>query len=256
MERYIAVAVIRRSRHFVRMNPSLGDVVGTKNAPSLDDIIVTIHKVYEDVSDVNEDSLLMNLENIIQDGDLPKCYMVNVVCTYNLGVRLNLRKIALYKKDKLQCKFNPVKFAAMTLTVKTKWLAPTTALVFSSSNIVHTGAKTEEHARQSAWALTYYFNKFLEIPVSLTKFKITNIVSHFNVGYKVDLKTLAAEIGARATFEPNMIQSCRVRDKDDPKLVCLVYHSGAVVVTGAKKRKHVKNQYRLIGDICKRHRSN
>jgi transcription initiation factor TFIID TATA-box-binding protein len=198
-------------------------------------------------------SSIIQLLNEVKLESYPTCQMVNVVSTYSLGVRLNLQAIALMYKHVMPIVFNPDRFAAAALSVKTKNLPPTKVLLFSSGNVVHTGAKTEEHSRTSGWALAYFFNKFLGIPATLIDFRIRNIVGHFSLGYAVDLDGLSTKLGARATFEPERIQSCRIRSKDDVKLVALVYFTGSAVVTGAKTRDDMIKNYKETVDTCKDH---
>ncbi len=223
----------------------------------MNDIEKSLLKKYEERDEIDdmgkkmEPLEMIEYDSIIRSKELPPCKIVNVVCTYRFSIQLNLKKIALYYRGLLPAKFNPSKFAAMILTMKTNNMPPTTALIFSSSNVVHTGAKTEAHARLSAWELVTYFRKKLKIPVSLRDFKIRNIVSHFNLGYRVDLKKLAKKIAGRASFEPEFIHSCRIRMLGDHKRVALVYLTGAVVLTGVKNREQLYEMYHIIGKICK-----
>jgi hypothetical protein len=66
--------------------------------------------------------------NTFQSEGFPPCNIDNVVCTYSIGhnstsfffffyyligIKPNLRNIGLNKRNSLNCKFNPSKFAAM-----------------------------------------------------------------------------------------------------------------------------------------------
>lgn len=54
---------------------------------------VTLEELYSNAPNV--DDYLMELDNVIKTDELPPCTMVNVVATYHLGVRLNLKYMAL-----------------------------------------------------------------------------------------------------------------------------------------------------------------
>ena len=122
-----------------------------------------------------------------------------------------------------------------------------------------TGPKSEEFARCSAYVLNYYFNVHLDLPAQVINFQIRNIVSHFNLGYEIDLKGLQEEIGSRAMFVPDKIHCCRIRKstkEEEWEQVCLVFMSGAVVITGAKNREDIKILYEENAAICSRHKNN
>lgn len=179
--------------------------------------------------------------------------IVNVVSTYNLGkITLNLRKLAICRRD-VPVKFNPMRFAAATINL-TNEDDKTTALIFGSGNMVHTGAKTEEEARLHAHTLVRFLNLFLGIPARVTDFKITNIVCDFKLGFEVDLSSIKRELGTRAKYNPIKFPACRVLSIDDPKEVGLVYFSGGTVLTGLKNRGGVNKLHKSIYDICNKHR--
>jgi TATA-box binding protein (TBP) (component of TFIID and TFIIIB) len=86
--------------------------------------------------------------NIIETPGYPPAKIVNVVTTFQLGIRLNPTKIAFEMRDKIGLKFNPSRFAAATLNLETKDNNFTVALIFSSGKGVHTGAKTVNDNKQ------------------------------------------------------------------------------------------------------------
>lgn len=68
----------------------------------------------------------------------------NVVATVNLGITLDLQKIALKTRN---AEFNPQRFAAVIMRIREP---KTTALIFSSGKVVVTGAKTEDDSKLAA----------------------------------------------------------------------------------------------------------
>jgi TATA-box binding protein (TBP) (component of TFIID and TFIIIB) len=200
---------------------------------------------------IEHEDLISSMDNIIQDEGMPRCRIANVVCTYKIGVKLNLNKTALLFRDTLPAKYNPKKFAAMIVTGRVSNKLPmTTILIFSTSNVVHTGAKTEFEARLSAWYLVNYLNLFLGVPATISEFEIRNIVSYFRLGHKVNLNQLWEAIGGRAAFQPQLIHSCRIRHKINPEQVLLVFVTGNIVITGPKDRQAVIDNYRNALKLC------
>lgn len=63
------------------------------------------------------------------------CTCRNIVCTVNLGCKLDLKKIALHARN---AEYNPKRFAAVIMRIRDP---RTTALIFSSGKMVCTGAK-------------------------------------------------------------------------------------------------------------------
>ncbi|VDK71710.1 unnamed protein product, partial [Anisakis simplex] len=76
--------------------------------------------------------------------DVPSPALQNIVSTVNLGVALDLKKIALHARN---AEYNPKRFAAVIMRIREP---RTTALIFSSGKMVCTGAKSEEASRLAA----------------------------------------------------------------------------------------------------------
>jgi len=68
------------------------------------------------------------------------CMCRNIVCTVNLGCKLDLKKIALHARN---AEYNPKRFAAVIMRIRDP---RTTALIFSSGKMVCTGAKRFIHS--------------------------------------------------------------------------------------------------------------
>jgi len=192
--------------------------------------------------------------NVIHADGMPDAHIVNVVATYRLGLRLNLKKISYYLREIVPVKFNPKRFAAMTINLEAEGIDDTTALVFGSGNVVQTGAKTEEDSRLSAHYNVRFFNEVLGIPARLENFTITNMVCDMKVGFEVDLDMLKNDLGSRARYIPKNFPACRIRSDEDNKRVALVYWSGGVVLTGCKKREDICTMHRETFKLCKDHR--
>ena len=163
----------------------------------------------------------------------------NVVCTVNLGVQLDLKRIALRARN---AEYNPRRFAAVIMRIRDP---KTTALIFSSGKMVITGAKSEESAKISCKKYTriiqrlgYGYAKFLD-------FRIQNIVASCDVHFPIRLESLAHAHNQFCSYEPELFPGLIYR-MITPKVVLLVFVSGKIVLTGAKKRNDIYQAFNNI----------
>ena len=122
----------------------------------------------------------------------------------------------------------------------------------SSNNFIHlinvsfvviTGAKSEEAAKVSCKKYTriiqrlgYGYAKFLE-------FKIQNIVASCDIHFPVRLESLAHAHNQFCSYEPELFPGLIYR-MITPKVVLLIFVSGKLVLTGAKKRNDIYILYK------------
>lgn len=135
-------------------------------------------------------------------------------------------KLASEYRDIFPLKYNPNKFAAATLNFSCEGVGQMTALIFSTGNIVLTGAVCEELSREAAWALARAFHELVDIPATVVRFKMRNMVSSFKLGFEVELYDLKAAIGDRVVFEPMKFPAAIMRGPFDTKEVILTYDWG------------------------------
>ena len=107
----------------------------------------------------------------------------NIVSTVNMGVKLDLKKIALHARN---AEFNPKRFAAVIMRIREP---RTTALIFSSGKMVCTGAKSEEDSRLAARKYARIVQK-LGFPTKFKDFKIQNMVGSCDVKFPIRLEGL------------------------------------------------------------------
>ncbi|KAK6022957.1 transcription factor TFIID, partial [Ostertagia ostertagi] len=96
--------------------------------------------------------------------DIPMPTLQNIVSTVNLGVPLDLKKIALHARN---AEYNPKRFAAVIMRIREP---RTTALIFSSGKMVCTGAKSEDASRLAARKYARIVQK-LGFDAKFTEFK-------------------------------------------------------------------------------------
>ena len=175
----------------------------------------------------------------------PPFQLQNVVATFNIGIdRVDLRDLALTRPF---IEYNPHKFAAATMRIASP---RTTALGFASGNMVCTGAKNEALSRLASRKYVRLLQKH-NVPVSFRDFKIQNIVAATNVQRTIKLNELAQAYGPYVSYEPDLFPGLVFRTTA-PKLVFLIFRSGKIVITGAKKREQIASTYdKLYQNVIK-----
>jgi len=163
----------------------------------------------------------------------------NVVATVNLGCKLDLKEIALHARN---AEYNPKRFAAVIMRIRDP---KTTALIFASGKMVCTGAKSEQDSRLAAKKYCRIIQRLGFKDAEFKEFKIQNIVGSCDVKFPIRLEGLFYAHGYFATYEPELFPGLIYRMKQ-PKIVLLIFVSGKVVLTGAKKREEI---YRAFENI-------
>jgi len=102
-------------------------------------------------------------------GDKLLIRIQNLSSTANLGVRVDLKKIALKCRN---TEFNPRRFGAVIMRLRD----PTaTALIFASGKMVVTGVKSTHNATLAAKKFAYVVEKVGFKPKEFMDFKVQNI---------------------------------------------------------------------------------
>jgi transcription initiation factor TFIID TATA-box-binding protein len=164
--------------------------------------------------------------------------VANVVATVNLGVRLDLKDIALKARN---CEYNPKRFSAIVMRIREP---KATGLIFGSGKMVVTGAQSEDDARLAARKFARIVNK-LGNNVIFTEFKVQNIVGTLNVGHQLRLEGLYAKHTYFCHYEPELFPGLIYR-MARPKVTLMIFHTGNVVVTGAKTRQNMQEAFDLM----------
>ena len=176
------------------------------------------------------------IEEMSKNNCLPK--LQNIVSTANFKCILDLREIALKAKN---AEYNPRRFAAVIMRIKEP---KTTALIFSSGKMVCTGARTEEESRQASRTYAKIILK-LGFPVKFSEFTVQNIVASCDVKFPIRLEGLANTFLKFCSYEPEMFPGL-IFHMLEPKIVLLIFVSGKIVLTGAKKREDIYRAYQKI----------
>jgi len=155
----------------------------------------------------------------------------NVVGTATLNQRIDLNAVM---KGNPGVEYRPEQFPGLVFRLK----RPKTAtLIFSSGKMVCTGAKSEKESRRAVMKVVKELKKSGIIIIGKPEFKIQNIVASVSLGGLIDLEKCAYSLG-RTMYEPEQFPGLIYR-MDEPKVVILIFTSGKLVCTGAKKEGDV-----------------
>jgi len=114
---------------------------------------------------------------------------------------------------------------------------------------VCTGAKSPSQVYKTVKAIVRLLKRRNIIVTKEPEIKIQNIVASGNLGAEVNLEK-AAYLLENAMYEPEQFPGLIYR-MDDPKVVLLIFSSGKLVCTGAKKEEDVKGAIRKIYERLK-----
>jgi len=155
----------------------------------------------------------------------------NVVASATLNQRIDLKAVV---KSYPGVEYRPEQFPGLVFRLK----KPKTAtLIFNSGKMVCTGAKSEREARGAVMKVIDELKRSGIVIVGKPELKIQNIVASANLGGMIDLEQAAFTLG-KTMYEPEQFPGLIYR-MDDPKVVILLFASGKLVCTGAKKEEDV-----------------
>ena len=155
----------------------------------------------------------------------------NVVASATLNQKVDLNAVV---KGYPGVEYRPEQFPGLVFRLK----RPKTAtLIFNSGKMVCTGAKSEKEARRAVAKVIKELKKGGIIIIGKPELKIQNIVASANLGGMIDLEKSAYSLG-RTMYEPEQFPGLIYR-MESPKVVILLFASGKLVCTGAKREEDV-----------------
>ncbi len=162
----------------------------------------------------------------------------NVVASASINQTVDLNLIT---KNFVDVEYHPDQFPGLVFRLKNP---KTATLIFSSGKMVCTGAKSEEQARKAVQEVVRRLRKG-SIPVkNEAEIEIQNIVASANLGGKVHLEEAARQL-PKSMYEPEQFPGL-IHRMADPKTVILLFASGKLVCTGAKRESEV---YRAVNNL-------
>ncbi|MDH5437330.1 MAG: TATA-box-binding protein [Candidatus Bathyarchaeota archaeon] len=155
----------------------------------------------------------------------------NVVASATLNQKVDLNAVV---KGYPGVEYRPEQFPGLVFRLK----RPKTAtLIFNSGKMVCTGAKSEKEARRAVVKVIKELKKGGIIIIGKPEMKIQNIVASASLGGMIDLEKSAYSLG-RTMYEPEQFPGLIYR-MESPKVVILLFASGKLVCTGAKREENV-----------------
>jgi len=165
----------------------------------------------------------------------------NVVASVKLNHEIDLKEIVRAFPD---VDYRPESFPGVVYKLE----KPKTAtLIFNSGRMVCTGAKSERDAFKAVRKIVRNLRKEGIVILGKPEIKIQNIVAMADLHRNVDLETAFYKL-RRAIYEPDQFPGL-IFKMDDPKVTFLIFSSGKLVCTGAKREEEI---YEAVEKLHKR----
>jgi len=181
----------------------------------------------------------------LDDDDLPQpeVKIENIVATVIVGNELDLNLI----ETKIpEVDYNPDQFPGLVFRLEHPKV---TVLIFKSGKMVITGAKS---VKQLVNVVKKILKTFKEKGIEIKgrpQIQIQNIVASANLKVHIDLETAAMEL-ENSLYEPEQFPGLIYR-MDSPRVVMLIFSSGKMVITGAKREDEVIEAIRKVAKKLK-----
>lgn len=167
--------------------------------------------------------------------DEQKISIENIVASTILAEKLDLNQVALALDG---AEYEPEQFPGLVYRLKEE---RTAILLFRSGKANCTGAKTIESVQRTIKAVVQKLED-AGLPTIIKEPTITvqNIVAVYDLKNDLNLNAIAITLGLeRVEYEPEQFPGLVYRVAE-PKVVMLLFGSGKVVCTGAKKEADIK----------------
>ena len=159
----------------------------------------------------------INIENVVATGALHQNIDLNSIVRVFPGVE-----------------YRPEQFPGLVYRLKKP---KSTTLIFSSGKMVCTGAKSEQQARKAVMKVVDELNRNGIVILGKPEIQIQNMVASVGLGGHIDLEKVSYSL-KRTMYEPEQFPGLIYR-MEDPKTVILIFSTGKLVCTGAKKEAEV-----------------
>ena len=155
----------------------------------------------------------------------------NVVAVATLGQKIDLLAIMKVFRN---VEYRQKKFPGLVFRLKRP---KTTTLIFSTGKMVCPGAKSEKEVFSTVKRVVRELRKEGFIIPGRPKIDVVNVVGTADVGGEIDLETMS-DVLENVMYEPEQFPGLVYR-LTEPKVVLLVFASGKLVITGARREEQV-----------------
>ncbi|HIQ23609.1 MAG TPA: TATA-box-binding protein [Pyrodictium delaneyi] len=177
----------------------------------------------------------------------PTANIENIVATVSLDQTLDLRMI---ERSILTVEYNPEQFPGLVYRLDSPKV---TALIFKSGKMVVTGAKSTHDLIEAVKKIVRNLKKHGIQIYGRPKVQIQNIVASANLNVCVDLERAALTL-ENSMYEPEQFPGL-IHRMDEPRVVLLIFSSGKMVITGAKREEEVYEAVNKIYEELKKLRA-
>ncbi len=180
----------------------------------------------------------MVLLRVLSGRSTPSAKIENIVATVTLDQTLDLHEI---ERNVPRVEYNPDQFPGLVFRLDRPKV---TALIFKSGKMVVTGSKsTQELIRSVKRIIRTLYEHGIKI-TGKPKIQIQNIVASANLGVEVNLEEAAYKL-ENNMYEPEQFPGL-IHRMADPHVVLLIFGSGKMVITGAKRESEVMEAVKKI----------
>lgn len=160
----------------------------------------------------------------------------NVVATVVVEIteKIDLNQIA---RRHAEVEYNPERFPGLVMRIEKP---RATILIFSTGKMVVTGLRKASEAERVVDKVVKNIRK-AGIRVANPEITIQNIVASGDLHTNIDLN-MAAIVMEYAMYEPEVFPGLIYR-MQEPKTVFLIFSTGRIVCTGAKKKRLLEKQF-------------
>ncbi|MCK4457221.1 MAG: TATA-box-binding protein [Thermoplasmata archaeon] len=174
-----------------------------------------------------------------------KAEVQNIVASTRLADKLDLDAVVPILEG---AQYDTERFPGLVYRMK----KPKTALLlFRTGKVVCTGGKSLDDVRE---AVEIVAGKLHEAGMPVERhpeITVQNIVAVCDLGSDLNLNNIAISLDMNMEYEPEQFPGLVLR-LEDPKIVCLLFGSGKMVLTGAKNTEDLDQATESVREILSR----
>lgn len=168
----------------------------------------------------------------------------NIVATCSLEKDVPLVKLA---ETLPNTEYNPEQFPGLVMRIKEP---KTSALIFSSGNIVCTGAKSMKKVKESIQVIIKNVAKVGVKVTTKPQIKVQNMVASGDIGIDLNLNQLAMQL-ENTEYEPEQFPGL-VYKLAGTRATFLLFSNGKIVCTGTRSEEKLKEAVDKLVQVLKK----
>ncbi|KAL3109922.1 hypothetical protein niasHT_016538 [Heterodera trifolii] len=141
--------------------------------------------------------------------------------------------------------YNPRRFHAIIICIRTTTGKTVAALVFQSARVVLTGVSHPSSANKMAARVLRRIQHTQSITLDIHQLRVVNIVGVQTFPQRISVERLQNTLGG--IYDPTIFPALRCKLLNG--VTCLVYISGKVIVTGAKSLDILHQSFTILSNI-------